>query len=60
MRHFDEAYRQRAAALGTDDVPFADFWLIVNEALFDQPPRLIEPAVSGAAAALGGDPGPAA
>ena len=46
VRHFDEAYRQRAAALGTDNVPFADFWLIVNEALFDQPPRLIEPAVS--------------
>jgi len=26
-------------------VPFADFWLIVNDALFGQPPRLIEPAV---------------
>ncbi len=44
-QHFDEAYRQRAAALGTDIVPFADFWLMVNEALFDQPPQLIEPAV---------------
>jgi amino acid adenylation domain-containing protein len=45
-RHFEEAYRQRADVLGTDVVPFADFWLIVNEALFGQPPRLIEPAVS--------------
>jgi len=44
-RTFDEAYRQRRAALGTDVVPFADFWLIVNEALFGQPPRLIESTV---------------
>ncbi|HEX9031855.1 MAG TPA: lantibiotic dehydratase, partial [Streptosporangiaceae bacterium] len=44
-RHFDEAYRQRAAVLRTDAVPFADIWMIVNEALFGQPPRLIEPAV---------------
>jgi len=42
-RHFEEAYRQRAAWLGTDIVPFADFWLIVNGSLFDQPPQLIEP-----------------
>ncbi len=45
-QYFDEAYRQRAAALGTDAVPFADFWLIVNDALFRQPPRIVEPAVS--------------
>ncbi|HEX5187892.1 MAG TPA: lantibiotic dehydratase, partial [Streptosporangiaceae bacterium] len=44
-RHFDEAYRERAAALGTDVVPFADLWLLINEALFDQPPQLIEPAI---------------
>jgi amino acid adenylation domain-containing protein len=44
-QHFDEAYRQRAAALGTDIVPFTDVWLIANHALFDQPPRLIEPAM---------------
>jgi amino acid adenylation domain-containing protein len=44
-RYFDEAYRQRAAALGTGIVPFADVWLMVNDALFDQPPQLIEPAV---------------
>ena len=43
-RHFREAYRQRAAALGTDIVPFADVWLLVNEALAD-PQKLIEPAV---------------
>jgi len=46
-RHFDEAYRERVAALGTDIVPFADLWLLGNEALFDQPPQLIEPAVRG-------------
>ena len=44
-RHFDEAYRQRAAALGTGTVPFADFWLFVNEALFGEPPPVIEPAM---------------
>ena len=44
-RHFDEAYRQRAAAIGTDVVPFADFWLFINNSLFDQPPQLIQPAV---------------
>ena len=43
-RHITEAYRQRAAALGTDIVPFADIWLLVNDALAD-PPKLIEPAV---------------
>jgi Lantibiotic dehydratase, N terminus len=43
-RHFSEAYRQRAAALGTDIVPFSDIWLLVNDALFD-PPQLIEPAM---------------
>ena len=45
-QHFDEAYRERAAVLGTGTVPFADLWLIVNDALFDQPPRIVEPAVS--------------
>jgi acyl carrier protein len=42
--HFDEAYRERAAALGTDVVPFTDFWLVVNEALFDAK-KLIDPVV---------------
>jgi amino acid adenylation domain-containing protein len=45
MSHFDEAYRRRAAALGTDVVPFADFWLIVNDGMFHQSQLLIEPAV---------------
>ena len=45
-RHFEAAYRQRAAALGTDVVPLADLWLLINDALFAQPPRIIEPAVS--------------
>jgi amino acid adenylation domain-containing protein len=43
-RHFREAYRQRAAALGTAVVPFADVWMLVNETLAD-PMKLIEPAV---------------
>jgi amino acid adenylation domain-containing protein len=46
QRYFEEAYRQRAAALGSDVVPFADFWLIVNESLFGLPPELIKPAVA--------------
>jgi amino acid adenylation domain-containing protein len=44
-RHFDRVYRQRAAAIGSDVVPFADFWLLANDALFDGPPGLIESAV---------------
>ena len=43
-RHFREAYRKRAAALGTDVVPFVDVWMLVNDTLSD-PPRLIEPAM---------------
>ena len=30
-----------------DVVPFTDFWMIVNEALFGTPPVVIEPAVRG-------------
>ena len=45
-QHFEEAYRQRAAALGTDVVPFADFWLFVNNAVFDKPSQLLRPAVA--------------
>jgi len=44
-RHLDGIYRQRAAALGTDAVPFADFWLLANDALFNRVPWVIEPAV---------------
>ncbi len=44
-RHFEAARAQRAAQLGGDAVPFADLWLIVNDALFGQPPAVIEPAV---------------
>ncbi|HET7017806.1 MAG TPA: amino acid adenylation domain-containing protein, partial [Streptosporangiaceae bacterium] len=44
-QHFEEAFRQRAAALGSDVVPFTDFWIMVNEALFGTPPVVIEPAV---------------
>jgi amino acid adenylation domain-containing protein len=42
--HFEAAHRQRAAATGSDVVPLTDFWLIVNDTLFDRPPKLIEPA----------------
>jgi amino acid adenylation domain-containing protein len=41
----EEAYRKRAAVLGTQAVPFADLWLMINDALFDQPPKAIQPAV---------------
>src|SRR6185437_1122010 len=44
-QHFEEAFRQRSAALGSDVVPFTDFWIMVNEALFGTPPVVIEPAV---------------
>ena len=44
-RQFEEAYRQRAAALGTGVVPFTDFWLLVNDALFDEHGKHIEPVV---------------
>jgi amino acid adenylation domain-containing protein len=43
-RHFGEAYRERAAALGTDVVPFADVWMLATDVLRDPLP-LIEPAV---------------
>jgi hypothetical protein len=45
QQHFEEVYRQRAGAHGTGTVPFADFWLLANDVLFAQPPKLIEPAV---------------
>jgi hypothetical protein len=46
-RRFAEIYRDRAAALGSEAVGFADFWLLANDALFEQPLQLIEPAVRG-------------
>jgi amino acid adenylation domain-containing protein len=42
---FERVYRQRAAQLATAAVPLADLWLITNDALFAQPPALIEPAI---------------
>ena len=44
-RRFEEAYRERAAVLGTDIVPFADAWMLVSDVLAD-PPQLIEPVMS--------------
>ena len=46
-RRFAEIHRDRAAVLGGDAVGFADFWLLANDALFEQPLQLIEPAVRG-------------
>jgi hypothetical protein len=43
-QHYEKAYRQRVAALGTDVVPFADVWMLVSEALTD-PPTLIGPVM---------------
>ncbi len=43
-QHFEEAYRRRAAARGTDVVPFADVWMLVSEVLTD-PPKLIGPVM---------------
>jgi len=47
-RRFEELYRQRAAAIGGSGggaVPFADFWLLANDDLFEHPPSLVGPAV---------------
>jgi amino acid adenylation domain-containing protein len=44
-QHFEAAYRRRAAALRADVVPLSDLWLLINDVLFAQPPRIIEPAV---------------
>ncbi|HEX8768546.1 MAG TPA: hypothetical protein VF714_09260, partial [Jatrophihabitans sp.] len=46
-RRFAEIHRERAAAIGSDAVGFADFWLLANDALFEQPLQLTEPAVRG-------------
>ena len=43
--HFEAAYRKRAAELGTDVVPFADWWLLESDALYRERPAFIEPAV---------------
>ncbi len=42
-RLFHEVYRRRAAELGTDVVPFADFWVRSLHILFDPPARLTAP-----------------
>jgi hypothetical protein len=46
-QHFNEVYAERAHALGSATVPFSDFWLMINSALFDQPPDLIRSAMRG-------------
>ena len=44
-RRFEETYRRRAAELGTHAVPFADFWLLANEEIFDTSGAVSRPAV---------------
>ena len=44
-RRFEETYRRRAAELGTHTVPFADFWLLANEDIFDTSGAVSGPAV---------------
>ncbi|MBO4206950.1 non-ribosomal peptide synthetase [Micromonospora echinofusca] len=42
QRLFTGIYRRRAAELGTEVVPLADFWLLAGEALFHPPAKLTE------------------
>jgi hypothetical protein len=44
-RHFEAAYRQRADELGTDVVPFADWWALEIEAISRERPPFIEPVL---------------
>jgi hypothetical protein len=44
-RHFEAAYRQRASELGTDVVPFADWWVLETDAIFRERPPFLEPVV---------------
>jgi len=44
-RHFEAAYRQRADELGTDVVPFADWWMMENDAISIERPPFIEPVL---------------
>jgi hypothetical protein len=44
-RHFEAAYRQRASELGTDVVPFADWWVLENDAIFYERPPFMEPVL---------------
>lgn len=39
-RLLEDVYRRRAAELGTEAVPFADFWIVAGELLFE-PPRAV-------------------
>ncbi|MFG1780658.1 amino acid adenylation domain-containing protein [Micromonospora sp. NPDC049048] len=42
QRFCADIHRRRAAELGTDVVPLADFWLLAGEALFHPPQRLTD------------------
>jgi hypothetical protein len=44
-RHFEAAYRQRAAELGTDVVPFADWWVLENDTLSNERPAFLQPVL---------------
>jgi hypothetical protein len=43
IRHFEATYRQLAGELGTDVVPFADWWVLENEAIFYERPPFMDP-----------------
>jgi hypothetical protein len=45
VRHFEAAYRQLADELGMDVVPFADWWVLENDAIFYERPPFIEPVL---------------
>jgi hypothetical protein len=44
-RHFEATFRQRADELGTDVVPFADWWVLEHDAIFYERPPFIEPVL---------------
>ncbi len=44
-RHFEAAYQQRAGELGTDVVPFADWWALEGDAISRERPPFIEPVL---------------
>ncbi len=45
LRHFEATYRQRAGELGTDVVPFADWWALEIERVSAEPSPLAEPVL---------------
>ena len=44
-QHFEAAYQLRAGELGTDVVPFADWWALESDAISRERPAFIEPVL---------------